>query len=328
MCIRDRNEGRSFAFKHKKAFVLKNQVEQASEGNEWRENLKNFQDQIAAFGLKIKLIKGDGNCLFRSISDQLEGIENNHQYYRQRIVEFIEQNEDYFAPFVENDGLFEDYVAEMKKDAVWGGNIEIQAFTMLYSMNAVVHIYNQPAYIFETKEPQKAIHLSYHQGDHYNSVRFADDINDNVPKELATYVESAVKAKEEMETKECNSSLILEDDKETWIKDKESGISEGKELEDTKENDNSENISNTNEPGKSETNIIPQEELKNGITLEESKATADKPKEDTEKLSINEAADYALMLLQDRIKHALREAIARVSKGEGVTTHVLFQQHR
>lgn len=36
----------------------------------------------------------------------------------------IEQ-QDHFKFFIEDDVTFEDYIKEMKKDGVWGGNLEI-----------------------------------------------------------------------------------------------------------------------------------------------------------------------------------------------------------
>lgn len=55
-----------------------------------KNDMENFQKQLLQFGLKIKIVKGDGNCLFRSFSDQLDGNENNHVKYRTLIV-FFEQ---------------------------------------------------------------------------------------------------------------------------------------------------------------------------------------------------------------------------------------------
>ena len=34
-------------------------------------------------------VKGDGNCLFRSISDQIEGTDSNHKFYRKAAVNII-----------------------------------------------------------------------------------------------------------------------------------------------------------------------------------------------------------------------------------------------
>ena len=42
-------------------------------------------------------VRADGNCLFRAIADQLDGDQNNHDTYRQAIVEYIIKCKDDFA---------------------------------------------------------------------------------------------------------------------------------------------------------------------------------------------------------------------------------------
>jgi hypothetical protein len=41
-----------------------------------------FKVQLRQYGLKVVEMGGDGNCLFRSIADQLEGNEKLHRKYR------------------------------------------------------------------------------------------------------------------------------------------------------------------------------------------------------------------------------------------------------
>lgn len=41
-----------------------------------------FNDEIKQIGLQLRDVGGDGNCLFRSISDQIEGEESMHLMYR------------------------------------------------------------------------------------------------------------------------------------------------------------------------------------------------------------------------------------------------------
>jgi OTU domain-containing protein 3 len=76
---------------------------------------------------------GDGNCLFRSFSDQLEGNENNYKFFRTETVYYIikqikhmVENRDNFEPFIEDDQKFDAYIEEMSRDGKWGGNLEIQ----------------------------------------------------------------------------------------------------------------------------------------------------------------------------------------------------------
>ena len=55
------------------------------------------------YGLKVVEMGGDGNCLFRTLADQLEGNEKLHRKYRQDAIDYIEDNKDSFAPFIEDD---------------------------------------------------------------------------------------------------------------------------------------------------------------------------------------------------------------------------------
>jgi OTU domain-containing protein 3 len=132
--------------------------------NEWKSDLAKFEEQLGVYGLRLKIVKGDGNCLFRTLADQIEGREDNYMTYRQRIVEFITVNREYFEPFIEDDEKFDDYVKDMMKDAVWGGNLEIQAFSMLYQRNVVIHILGQPSYVVSSMSTGRTIHCSYHLG--------------------------------------------------------------------------------------------------------------------------------------------------------------------
>lgn len=44
-----------------------------------------FQKVLKPLGLKIKDVLGDGNCLFRALSDQLYGHEERHERIRQKM---------------------------------------------------------------------------------------------------------------------------------------------------------------------------------------------------------------------------------------------------
>ncbi len=52
-------------------------------------NSPKFAKQLAALGLKFKEIRGDGNCLFRSLSDQIYGDESKHFIVRKSITAYI-----------------------------------------------------------------------------------------------------------------------------------------------------------------------------------------------------------------------------------------------
>ena len=115
--------------------------------------------------MRIKEVKGDGNCLFRSVSEQLEGNENNHAFYREEAIKYMQANENDFKFFIEDDKTFENYIKDMAKDGTWGGNLEIQAMAMRFQVNFYIHIYNHPMYIVKNHDnPVRNMHLSYHDG--------------------------------------------------------------------------------------------------------------------------------------------------------------------
>ncbi|EGG14254.1 OTU domain-containing protein [Cavenderia fasciculata] len=141
----------------------------------WKQSFNAFLQQLEPQGFYIKDVAGDGNCLFRAIADQLEDNPEQHMKYRQNIVRFIGSNKEMFAPFIDEDEneTFEEYVEEMQRNASWGGNVEIQAASLIYQVNIAIHQMNQPRWeiINYVGAKFKMIHLSYHNDEHYASVR-------------------------------------------------------------------------------------------------------------------------------------------------------------
>ena len=147
------------------------------------DDMKRFREELIQYGLTIIEVGGDGNCLFRSISDQLDGTQMNHKQYRKDAIDYMLQNRDNFEPFIEDDVPFDEYIDDMDKDGEWGGNLEIQALSMRHEFNAIVHQLDAPVFAVSNFDPNavRTIHLSYHLGEHYNSVRLLEDGNFNEP---------------------------------------------------------------------------------------------------------------------------------------------------
>jgi len=67
---------------------------------------------------------------------------------------------------------------KLKKDGTWGGQVEIVALAHRFKFNAIVHQVGAPnteTFVHEPVGSVPTLHLSYHLGRHYNSVRRADD---------------------------------------------------------------------------------------------------------------------------------------------------------
>ncbi|KAL1196513.1 OVARIAN TUMOR DOMAIN-containing deubiquitinating enzyme 7 [Cardamine amara subsp. amara] len=140
-------------------------------------DLSQFRAQLDALGLKIIQVTSDGNCFFRAISDQLEGNEDEHSKYRNMVVQYIVKNREMFEPFIEDDVPFEDYCKTMDDDGTWAGNMELQAASLVTRSNICIHRNMSPRWYIRNFEDirTRMIHLSYHDGEHYNSVRLKDD---------------------------------------------------------------------------------------------------------------------------------------------------------
>ena len=138
---------------------------------------KRFAAQLAAAGLRVNEVDADGNCLFRALSDQIEGSAKHHGKYRDEIVAFMRRDEERFKWFVEDDEDWDDYLARLGRDGEWGGNLELVAAANLRSVNVVVHQLEAPKFeiMADDNSATRTVHLSYHGEAHYNSVRLKDD---------------------------------------------------------------------------------------------------------------------------------------------------------
>ena len=127
------------------------EVERTNERDEkFKEDLKNI-------GYYIKEVEGDGNCLFRSVAEQIEENENNFQEYREKCVEYMKENKDTFAPFLDEGQPIDEYIEKISKSGEWGGNLEIYALSMALHVNFYIYIFEQPVYVVKIGMTQKKI---------------------------------------------------------------------------------------------------------------------------------------------------------------------------
>lgn len=118
---------------------------------------------------------GDGNCLFRALSDQLYGDETRHFEIRQEVVKYVREAKDHFAAFVGEYGeTFDQYVTRLAQDGVYGGHIEIVGFAAVYSKVVVIY-QSDNLYLVQPEGSSSgtsgSVHIAYHSWEHYSSVR-------------------------------------------------------------------------------------------------------------------------------------------------------------
>ncbi|XP_062101923.1 OVARIAN TUMOR DOMAIN-containing deubiquitinating enzyme 7 isoform X3 [Humulus lupulus] len=140
-------------------------------------DISQFRAQLDVLGLKVIQVTADGNCFFRALADQLEGNEEEHAKYRSMVVQYILRNREMFEPFIEDEVPFDDYCQNMEKDGTWAGHMELQAASLVTRSNICIHRSMSPRWYIRNFEDQgfHMVHLSYHDGEHYNSVRSKED---------------------------------------------------------------------------------------------------------------------------------------------------------
>jgi len=222
---------------------------------EWERARVGAEEEFKVFAKELRERKGlvirpmgmDGNCLFRSVADQIYGDEDMHDQVRERCMDFIEAERDHFSQFITED--FEQYVARKRRDRTYGNNTEIQAIGELYNRPIEIYTFNQdglqvePLNLFHSqyKTDNAPIRLSYHHGNHYNSI-----VDPNAPSVgvglglpnlqpgLADQMQ-VKKAIQESETSELDQRFLEELTKESEIEAAEKELEEAILLESQRE---------------------------------------------------------------------------------------------
>lgn len=129
-----------------------------------------FNEKLKPLGLFLHQVESDGNCLFRAVADQVTNNENRHEEFRIRGVTYMKEHPLDFTPFI-TDKSFEEYCESMMEDGRWGGYPELVALSHSEKLNIIVHQLDAPKFEIISPSANCTIHLSYHMGEHYNSVR-------------------------------------------------------------------------------------------------------------------------------------------------------------
>jgi OTU domain-containing protein 3 len=123
-------------------------------------NTQQLTEQLRHLGLYAADTTGDGNCLFRALSDQLYGTESRHLQLRKDICDWIQSYSVRYAPFVDDERGLEVHLSLMRQPgtsplssiisflrrshvsisltATYGGHLELSAFAHMKKCNVKV----------------------------------------------------------------------------------------------------------------------------------------------------------------------------------------------
>lgn len=101
-------------------------------------NTAELTAQLRAMGLYAAPTLGDGNCLFRALSDQIYGTPNEHLVLRKDICTFMAAHKERFEAFVDDDRSWDQHISAMRNNGTYGGHLELTAFAQLKAVNVKV----------------------------------------------------------------------------------------------------------------------------------------------------------------------------------------------
>jgi len=129
-------------------------------------------DRLDLYGLIEQKIKGDGNCQFRALSDQLYRTPEHHKFVRKSVVAQLKTTPDVYSNYVPM--KYTDYVKNMGKNGEWGDHVTLQAAADYYGVKvSLITSFKDTCFIEITPAEQKSereMYLSFWAEVHYNSI--------------------------------------------------------------------------------------------------------------------------------------------------------------
>ena len=137
-----------------------------------------LDNRLAAYGLKEKKVRGDGNCQFRALADQLFGDQERHAECRAVVMNQLRAESEHYAVFVPED--WGAYVSEMSRDSAWGDHITLQAAADAYGVGMCVISSYKDNFVIEisprVRRSERILWISFWAEVHYNSIYTADAV--------------------------------------------------------------------------------------------------------------------------------------------------------
>ncbi|KAA8539280.1 hypothetical protein F0562_025972 [Nyssa sinensis] len=135
-------------------------------------------DRLCLYDLVELKVRGDGNCQFRALSDQIYRTTEHHKFVRQEVVDQLKSHRDMYEGYVPMS--YDDYLKKISKTGEWGDHVTLQAAADSYGVKIfILTSFKDTCYIEILPHIQKSkrtIFLSFWAEVHYNSIYPEGDI--------------------------------------------------------------------------------------------------------------------------------------------------------
>ncbi|KAL1542417.1 OVARIAN TUMOR DOMAIN-containing deubiquitinating enzyme 9-like [Salvia divinorum] len=130
-------------------------------------------NRLQLYDLVELKILGDGNCQFRSLSDQIYRTSDHHKFVREQVVNQLKLRPDLYKNYVPM--AYGDYIKKMSKNGEWGDHLTLQAAADWFGIKLfVVTSYRDTCYIEilpqTEQKSDRTLFLSFWAEVHYNSI--------------------------------------------------------------------------------------------------------------------------------------------------------------
>ncbi|XP_073019970.1 OVARIAN TUMOR DOMAIN-containing deubiquitinating enzyme 9-like isoform X2 [Primulina eburnea] len=129
-------------------------------------------NRLQLYDLVELKILGDGNCQFRSLSDQIYRTPEHHKFVREQVINQLKSEPELYKNYVPM--TYGEYLKKMSGSGEWGDNITLQAAADWYGIKIfVVTSFKDTCYIEilpRTQKSNRIVFLSFWAEVHYNSI--------------------------------------------------------------------------------------------------------------------------------------------------------------
>jgi hypothetical protein len=122
-------------------------------------------------GFIVKDIPSDGDCMFASLTVQMEGLFCSRDV-REMVADYLSANEEDFKFFIDEESSFEDYCAGIRSSS-WGSELELEIVSRIFEKPILVYTPERVISIgenFTTKPLRVSFHRLQYSSPHYNAV--------------------------------------------------------------------------------------------------------------------------------------------------------------
>ncbi|XP_024980707.1 OTU domain-containing protein DDB_G0284757 isoform X2 [Cynara cardunculus var. scolymus] len=131
-----------------------------------------LMDRLQLYDLVELKVSGDGNCQFRSLSDQIYRSSEHHKLVREQVVHQLKFYPELYAAYVPM--AYDEYLKKISTSGEWGDHVTLQAAADAFGVKIfVLTSYKDTCYIEILPCAQKSkriIFLSFWAEVHYNSI--------------------------------------------------------------------------------------------------------------------------------------------------------------